>query len=40
MTTADLESFRAIVRWSVASYLAAMIVTLGLGLDPAISLLS
>jgi hypothetical protein len=39
MDAAELETFRAIVRWSVASYLVAIIVTLGLGLDQAIGLL-
>ena len=37
-TEQSLRLFRAIVRWTIAAYLAAVVVTLGLGLDPMIGL--
>jgi len=39
MNTAEIEGFRSIVRWSIATYLAAVIITLGLDLDPMIALM-
>ena len=39
MNGAEIESFRGIVRWSIATYLAALIVTLGLDHDPMIGLI-
>ena len=37
MSALEIESFRSIVRWSIAAYLVAVIVMLGLDLDPMIA---